>query len=51
MKKENKYYLVVSQKNNRIHGAFPKSKEGKEKAKIYAENNSTPKNKLKVTSK
>lgn len=37
MKSQNKFYAVVSQNKNYLHGVFPYSEEGKEQAKKYIE--------------
>jgi hypothetical protein len=35
MKKKNKYYAILSKKDKFLYGAFPLSKEGKDKAEEY----------------
>lgn len=35
MKQQNKFYAVVSQNKNYLHGVFPYSEQGKEEAEKY----------------
>jgi hypothetical protein len=44
--KKQKFYMVISQKNNYTYGAFPYTKQGKEDAKAYIENKSNKNLKL-----
>lgn len=43
--KKERFYIILS-KNKYIYGAFPHTKEGREKAKKYLKKNSTKNNKL-----
>lgn len=44
--KKQKFYMVISKKNNYTYGAFPYTKQGKEDAKHYIANKSNKNLKL-----
>jgi len=46
--KREKYYMVVSKKNNYTYGAFPYTKEGKQAARNYIQEKSNKNLKLKI---
>jgi hypothetical protein len=39
MKNKQKYYAVLSKKDNYLHGVFPFSKEGYKQAQLYIDKN------------
>jgi hypothetical protein len=46
--KREKFYIVISKKNNYTYGAFPHTKEGKAAAKNYIEEKSNKNLQLKI---
>jgi len=46
--KREKYYLVISKKNNYTYGAFPYTKEGKQAARDYVQERSNKNLQLKI---
>ena len=46
--KREKFYMVISKKNNYTYGAFPYSKEGKQAARDYIEEKSNNNLQLKI---
>ena len=46
--KRDKFYMVISKKNNYTYGAFPYSKEGKQAARDYIEEKSNKNLQLKI---
>lgn len=49
--KREKFYMVISKKNNYTYGAFPYTKEGRKAAKDYIEKKENKNLKLKITIK